>query len=128
MQLGALCVELALVLVLTGKVNPVSPCGFYHKVNRGESPQNKQIKMKTDQISDLDLKRQLRAQLEVIISLGDAIKELGIVPAGKLYAIVAPLMTLEVFNKAIDRLIGAGVVQRTSDHVLLYVANPTTPQ
>ena len=65
-------------------------------------------------------KNQIRGALEIALAVGDAIKELGSVPSGVLYAQVMGHMSLETYNKIIGLLVGAGVVSE-KNHVLTWI-------
>jgi hypothetical protein len=56
----------------------------------------------------------------VSAAIGVAIKTLGEVPAGHLYARVMAHLTLDQFNSAIARLEHAKVVRRRRDHMLVW--------
>ena len=53
--------------------------------------------------------------------LSEVIRDLGEVPAGKLYVRVMNHMTLGTFDSFIDRLVGAGLVRRDPSHLLVWV-------
>ncbi len=65
-------------------------------------------------------KEQIAAYIQAAKALGAAIKELGSVPSGHLYARVMDKMDLDCYNQLIDILKDAGVV-RESGHVLTWV-------
>lgn len=52
------------------------------------------------------------AALEIAKAIGDAIKELGSVPAGHLYARLMGKMTLQTFDSCIGLLVRSGVCKR----------------
>lgn len=58
-----------------------------------------------------DLKKKLDAAIAIMKAVADAIKELGSVPSGHLYARLMSCMTLEEYNKIISMLKEAGVVK-----------------
>lgn len=60
-------------------------------------------------------KAEVSAAINAIKALADAIKELGEVPAGHLYAAVMGSMSLANFDKAIGFLVSGGVVARNGD-------------
>lgn len=72
-------------------------------------------------MSELDYRKQIKAQLEAIVALGQAVKEAKQIPAGTLYAVCCGVMTLEVFDKCIDYLVKAGVVVRHPSHLLEWI-------
>lgn len=65
-------------------------------------------------------KEQINAALQTVQALGAAIKELGTVPSGRLYAQVMNHISLESYNGAIGVLKKAGVVTETG-HELKWV-------
>lgn len=63
----------------------------------------------------------LREYIGLVMAIRDTIHDLGKVPEGQLYAVLAPKLTLPGFNRIIDTLIEAGVVKRDSiRHVLVW--------
>lgn len=54
----------------------------------------------------------------IILALAEAIRSLGSVPAGTLYAHVMGKLSLEEFDRIVLTLCNAGVVERTPAHVL----------
>jgi len=64
-----------------------------------------------------DPRAAIRAALEVAMAIADAIRELGTVPSGVLYAQVASVLTLEDFLCVVRNLKEAGVVAE-ANHVL----------
>ena len=65
--------------------------------------------------------KQLKASIMACGALAEAIREVGEVPAGTLYAACLNVMSLEVFESFISRLVGAGLVNRTSEHLLRWI-------
>jgi hypothetical protein len=61
-----------------------------------------------------------RAQLLAITALADAIRSLGSVPDGHLYAGVMQHMALDAYTSYIDALVSAGLVTR-KNNVLTWV-------
>lgn len=61
-----------------------------------------------------------QAVVRVALAVAEAIRELGEVPSGHLYARVMGKMTLENYNAVIDALKGAGLVEETN-HILKWV-------
>lgn len=61
-----------------------------------------------------------KAALEVTMLIADAIRELGSVPSGHLYASVMGHLDLETYNKVIEVLVSAGVV-KVESHLLTWV-------
>lgn len=60
------------------------------------------------------------AGVKLAMAVGDAIRDLGEVPAGHLYARVMGYMSLRSFDALIDILVKAGLVRRSS-HLLIWV-------
>ena len=60
------------------------------------------------------------SMLKNSLAMGEAIAELGTVPAGKLYATVCDVMTLRYFEAIIGHLVDANVVQRSSSGLLTW--------
>lgn len=65
-------------------------------------------------------KEEARAALEIVMAVGDAIKELGEVPSGHLYARLMGRMNLDTYNRIIGTLKGAGLVSE-ENHLLSWV-------
>jgi hypothetical protein len=63
---------------------------------------------------------EMRAALALVAALADAIRDLGRVPAGHLYAGIMDRMSLESFNRAVEIMKAAGLV-RESNHELIWV-------
>ena len=59
-------------------------------------------------------------------TVGDAIRELGSVPSGHLYARLMGHLSLEEFNEIISTLVRAGLVRRDANHLLVW-AGPHGP-
>jgi hypothetical protein len=57
-------------------------------------------------------KAQAEAALQILVALAEAIRDLGTVPAGHLYAQVMGQLDLPSFDAAIGQLIGAGLIER----------------
>jgi hypothetical protein len=66
-------------------------------------------------------KDEVKAAMGVVLAVGEAIRDLGEVPSGKLYANVMGSLSLEAYTKIIDTLKGAGVVTEDTSHVLRWV-------
>ena len=60
---------------------------------------------------------QLRAGIDALLALAEAVRALGSVPSGVLYAHVMGTMTLAAYEKAVATLNGAGLVAE-ENHVL----------
>ena len=65
---------------------------------------------------------QVKAFIAMAEALGEAIKGLGSVPSGHLFAHVMGVMSLETYEKIINLLISAGHVKK-SGHVLTWIGN-----
>jgi hypothetical protein len=63
---------------------------------------------------------QEKAALEIVLVVGDAIKELGSVPSGHLYAQLMGRMSLDSYNKIIGMLKNAKVIKEEG-HLLTYI-------
>jgi len=68
----------------------------------------------------LTTQQELRAVLLLCKAVGDAIRDLGTVPEGELYVRCMGHMTLDTFNRVVDKLVDAKLVTRKS-HVLTWV-------
>lgn len=64
---------------------------------------------------------QIMAAVRLTAAVGQAIRELGTVPSGHLYARLMNRLTLEEYDRLIDVLIRAGVVKRHASHLLEWV-------
>ena len=58
--------------------------------------------------------------MSVVAIIADAIRELGSVPSGHLYAQVMGHMTLDNYNAIIASLVGTGLVQNNG-HLLTWI-------
>jgi hypothetical protein len=65
-------------------------------------------------------KEQLGAGLETVRLIAGAIRELGRVPSGHLYARVMGSLSLDQYNKVIGILKKAGLVEETAGHELIW--------
>jgi hypothetical protein len=66
-------------------------------------------------------KTQVDGALAIVKAVGDAIRTLGRVPSGQLYAQVSGHMSLANYEKVIGVLVSAGVVRQTGAHELIWV-------
>jgi hypothetical protein len=66
-------------------------------------------------------KDQVKAAMAVVLAVGEAIRDLGEVPSGHLYAQLMGRFSLAEYEKIIDTLIGAGLVEKSPMHVLKWV-------
>lgn len=75
-------------------------------------------------------RQQVEAAIQVAKAIADAIRDLGEVPSGELYARVMGHLTLANYEKVIDSLVGAGLVKREANHLLRWVgpAEPVDPR
>jgi hypothetical protein len=63
---------------------------------------------------------QEKAALQTVVAVGEAIKDLGSVPSGHLYARLMGHMSLETYNKVIGLLVKVGAVKE-ENHLLTWV-------
>lgn len=61
------------------------------------------------------------AAFGIVLAVGDAIKSLGEVPSGHLYAQVMNHLSLEEYTRVIDILKGAKLVEETPAHLLKWI-------
>lgn len=64
---------------------------------------------------------QLKAQVRAAAAIGEAIRDLGRVPAGHLYAHLMGKLTLDQFDGLVGALVQAKLVERTRDHELIWI-------
>lgn len=64
---------------------------------------------------------QHRAALSVILALTEAIRQLGSIPSGHLYAQVCSHMDLQTYTSFIERIKGSGLVTETMGGMLTWV-------
>jgi hypothetical protein len=60
------------------------------------------------------------AVLEVIQAVAEAIKDLGEVPSGHLYAMLMGHMSLETYEGIINVLVRSGKVEKKMSHLLVW--------
>lgn len=67
--------------------------------------------------------KSVRAVMQIAAALADAIRELGTVPAGELYAnsLMGMGVSAEDFNRLIDVMVQAKMVKRDSHHLLTWI-------
>ena len=65
-------------------------------------------------------KEQVRAGLEIVLAVSDAIRELGEVPSGHLYAHLMGKLSIDDYNKIISILVGAKLITNQG-HLLRWV-------
>lgn len=68
----------------------------------------------------MSMTAQEKAALAIVLAVGEAIKELGSVPNGHLYARLMGQMSLETYNKVIGLLVKTGAV-KNENHLLTWV-------
>jgi hypothetical protein len=66
-------------------------------------------------------KEQLEAGLQLVRGIADAIKELGSVPSGHLYARLMGVMSLSEYQQIIGMLVSSGLVKQEASHLLVWV-------
>lgn len=72
--------------------------------------------------------RERKAALLVALAVSEAIRELGQVPAGELYAaMMTKGISLQVFEAIIANLEGAKLVRREASHVLVWIGPEIRP-
>lgn len=67
-----------------------------------------------------EAKAQAKGALKAVTAVADAIRDLGEVPSGVLYAHLAGKLSLEAYEKLIGVLKGAGLVRETPSHLLVW--------
>lgn len=65
-------------------------------------------------------KQQVQASVNALLAIAEAIRELGEVPSGELYARLMGHMDLETYESFIRRLVGAKLVENRG-HLLVWV-------
>jgi hypothetical protein len=94
----------------------------------GKEPQGSQTVV-ADQLGTGDLQNkmntattatrdQIKVGLQILMLMADAIREVGSVPSGVLYSIVMHRVDLHGFERALDTLVGAGLVSREPNFLL----------
>lgn len=68
----------------------------------------------------MSMTTQEKAAMAIVLAVGEAIKELGSVPNGHLYAQLMGRMSLETYNKVIALLVKVGAV-KNENHLLTWV-------
>lgn len=68
----------------------------------------------------MSMTAQEKAALAIVLAVGEAIKDLGSVPSGHLYAQLMGRMSLETYNKVIALLVKTGAV-KNENHLLTWV-------
>lgn len=70
----------------------------------------------------------LAAHQQNIVAIGRAIKALGSIPSGHLYARLISKMSIDTYLGYIDILERAGVIQVDSSHLIHYIEKPQNKQ
>lgn len=65
--------------------------------------------------------QQVKAALAMCQAMAEAIRDLGSVPSGHLYAQVMGHMDLPTYDRIIDTLIRTGLVRKDASHLLTWV-------
>ena len=77
------------------------------------------------------VRQQARAAVAVAGAVGDAIRELGSVPSGHLYARLMGHLSLEAYESILSTLVQTGLVRREANHLLVWsgpTGSPGEPQ
>ena len=74
--------------------------------------------MKTETTPE-DIKAAVQAAVELTVTIGRAVREVGEIPSGHLYAAVCGRLSLAQYEAIIDTLVGAGAVRRRG-HLLVW--------
>ena len=72
------------------------------------------------------LRAQAHAAVGIVAAVGAAIKELGSVPSGHLYARLMGQMSLETYETIISNIVANGLIRRDSNHLLVWTG-PSIP-
>jgi hypothetical protein len=64
---------------------------------------------------------QVKAAVAAVTAIAEAIRSAREIPAGHLYAACMSTMSLETFESFIDRLVGAKLVERRPNHLLVWI-------
>ena len=67
-----------------------------------------------------EIKQAIRARIQICCALRDAIKDLGSIPSGHLYANVCGSIDLQTFTWAIEQMKAAGLIEERN-HLLVFV-------
>ena len=68
--------------------------------------------------------KQIAAAAGIAAAIAEAIREMGSVPSGHLYAHLMSQMSLESYEAILALLIRSGVVRRESSHLLVWTGTP----
>lgn len=69
----------------------------------------------------MNTNKQAGAALRAIMAVAEAIRSLGSVPSGHLYAQVMQYMSLQSYERIIETLVGAGVI-KVQNHLITWEA------
>ena len=64
---------------------------------------------------------QAKAAIEIVTAVADAIKELGSVPSGHLYARLMGHMSLTEYEQIIGFIVRSGLVRQDKSHLLTWI-------
>lgn len=74
-------------------------------------------------------KPQIKAAVNAIIAMAEAIRELKQVPSGTLYAHLMGVMSIEQYESLLGTLINAGLVRKDQSHMLTWIGGePVTKE
>lgn len=62
-----------------------------------------------------------KAVLDIVLAVCEAIRELGEVPSGHLYARLMGMLSLEQYTRILDVLKNAGLVKEENSHLLKWI-------
>jgi hypothetical protein len=65
--------------------------------------------------------RHIKAALQATMAVAEAIRELGEVPSGHLYARVMPYVSAAAYDRILGILIEAKLVRRSGSHLLTWI-------
>ncbi len=66
-------------------------------------------------------KQNVLAAIELVSAVADAIRELGTVPSGQLYARLTDVMDIRCFEQVVALLVKAGLIERLPNNILRWV-------
>jgi len=69
---------------------------------------------------------EVKAAVEILKAVADAIRELGEVPSGHLYANLMSKLSLAQFEQVVGVLKGAGLVRESNAHLLTWIGPEAT--
>jgi hypothetical protein len=67
------------------------------------------------------MKEKVSAAVKVIAAIAEAIRELGEVPSGHVYAVVQNVVSLDQYEKCIQILVNAKLVRKDPSHLLHWI-------